>query len=1031
MAVIRRTVSVTNKRIGVNNFDTGADQVGLAIADAGEAIRDRAFRIDAQKAEEAGSDAALSVDAEKFLQFDSQGKPLAIEAPEGFGRIARDSFKKVAERRFVETVDRDIRLKMEELSIRYDRDPLGFDKAAESYLAGLLTVDKDNKFQQQILDIGAEVKERAKVNIMRSERNRARTNAAQHITSETLESTNLAIEKARLGDIAQAKEIAEERRVATKEGEGAGFKIGSSDVVKDNINGAIAGAYLSTQFQTLSRQDRIAIIRAAGVGGTNVVLSKEAQDVYSQVSNLITPSNQASVVAELRSNNSSIVSDEDFALRSNKIAANEKLNNLLQGYDDINFALESSYISEANKAMNTPKDFDVIFGGTYTQLEARIDEIKDLTSMVDDDGKPLNSQTSANMQEEAKRSFMTPWLLNAAAQGNQDQLKNYILTGSHDGSLNSYQVNTIDKLKEFQLLLPTDVNDSAVKALLNTDLGKLADQQKKQQLKVDLSNEAYELSAQLAGGFDKTRNGESFEEIFSDKVSKSGLDPVTQDALGKIVQFGALRGEINGIASGLSSSQIEDVISYIDSDGQTDIDEGVTKNLGDKILSEKNEEAIDAGAKHLEELRGNAVRREADAAANRKFLDDMQTILEGKADPNTADSRKTVDEFNTRNGIDIYNPATWQNNPEAIHVMAKVPPQKLVDALNIMVQRGTTPNPDAIISLYRTLTSYTGYGSPKDVLGDSLGGYTATNLKKVMLDDMIEGIDAGLYSTTQDAIDAMISRKTEVTKNTIEDTLGASADDKKTIMNDILNSAVGKDNIDNHISDDFKNLATQLAGLGYKQEDIKTKLKDIFEREYGDAGVVVDFDRPIEGRKKTRMSLDKLTRNGEEVSDIHAVLNQQLKSLDAVLFNPNESFPIGFTTRTKGFLEGQFEWFEDPRFEGKSMVVLSPAPDATKANPKFLTYQVSRRDGILILDPFIVEKDGKALWPSFDINSEMAEARGFKEQNDQAMKRSELEAQARAAAAKDEADRIRMQNADPTIVERYSGFGTTPQGSSF
>ena len=33
MAVIRRTVSVTNKRIGVNNFDTGADQVGLAIAD--------------------------------------------------------------------------------------------------------------------------------------------------------------------------------------------------------------------------------------------------------------------------------------------------------------------------------------------------------------------------------------------------------------------------------------------------------------------------------------------------------------------------------------------------------------------------------------------------------------------------------------------------------------------------------------------------------------------------------------------------------------------------------------------------------------------------------------------------------------------------------------------------------------------------------------------------------------------------------------------------------------------------------------
>ena len=1012
MAVIRRTVSVTNKRIGVNNFDTGADQIGFAIADAGEAIRDRAFRIDAQKAEEAGADAALSVDAEKFLQFDAEGKPTALETPEGFGRIARESFKKVAERRFIETVDKDLRNEFAELSVKYDRDPLGFDRAAEAYLTGLLTVDTNNKFQQQILDIGADIKERAKVNIMKSERNRIRQNATQHIASETQDAKILAIEKARLEDVAGAKEIAEERRIATQEGEGAGFKIGSSDVVKDDINGAIAGAYLSTQFQTLSRQDRIAIIRAAGVGGTNVVLSKEAQAVYSQVSDLITPSNQASVLAELRSNNSAIISDEDFALRTTQIAANEKLNNLLQTYEDVNFALEKSYAEQANIAIDTTKDFDAIFGGTYAQLTARIDEIKDLTSMVEGDGKPLNSTTSLNMQEEAKRDFITPWLLNAAAQGEQDQLKNYILTGTHNGKLNSYQVNTVDKLKEFGLLLPTDVNNTAVKTLLNTDIGKLVDQQKEQQLKVDLSNEAYDLSAQLAGGFDTTRNGESFAEIFSDKVSKSGLDPTIQDTLGKIVQFGALRGEINGIASGLSSSQIEDVISYIESGGQTDIDEGITKTLADKILAEKNEETIEAGTKHLDDLRSNAVQREANANADRKFLDNMQTILEGKADPNTADSRKTVDEFNTRNGIDIYNPATWQNNPEVIHIMAKVPPQKLVDALNIMVQRGTTPNPDAIISLYRTLTSYTGYGSPKDVLGDSLGGYTATNIKKVMLDDMIEGIDAGLYRTTQEAIDAMISRKTEVTQNTIEKTLGASADDKKTIMNDILNSAVGKDNIDNHISDDFKNLATQLAGLGYDQEDIKTKLKDIFEREYGDAGVVVDFDRPLEGRKKTRMSLDKLTRNGEEVSDIHAVLNQQLKTLDAVLFDPNESFPIGFTTRTKGFLEGQFEWFEDPRFEGKSMVVLSPAPDATKANPKFLTYQVRRRDGILILDPFIVEKDGKALWPSFDINSEMVEARGFREQNNQAMERSRLEVEAAQAAADDEAERIRLQNID-------------------
>jgi hypothetical protein len=342
--------------------------------------------------------------------------------------------------------------------------------------------------------------------------------------------------------------------------------------------------------------------------------------------------------------------------------------------------------------------------------------------------------------------------------------------------------------------------------------------------------------------------------------------------------------------------------------------------------------------------------------------------------------------------------------------MAKVPPQELVDALNIMTQTGAVTNPDAILSLYRTLNSYTGYGSPRDVLGDSLGGYRSTNIKKIMINDMIDGIDAGLYDNTKEAIDAMISRKTEVTEINIQRTLGASSEDKTQIMKEILDASIGNENRDPHINKEFTNLAKQLAGIGYNQEGIESKLTEIFERDYGDAGVVVDFDRPVEVRKKTRMSLDKLTRNGEAVNDIHAVLNQQLKDIDAILFNPNENFPIGFTTRTKGTFEGQFEWFEDPRFEGKSMVVLSPAPDATIRNPKFLTYKVSRRDGILILDPFIVEKDGKALWPAFDINSEMAESRGFKELNNQAMERSRLEAEAAQAAADDEAERIRLQN---------------------
>ena len=479
----------------------------------------------------------------------------------------------------------------------------------------------------------------------------------------------------------------------------------------------------------------------------------------------------------------------------------------------------------------------------------------------------------------------------------------------------------------------------------------------------------------------------------------------------------------------MSSSQIEDVIDYIDSDGQADIDEGITKTLADKILAEKNEEAINAGAKHLEELRTNAVRREAAEADELKYQQNLAEVIAGERDPNSADSRKVVDEFNIRNGIDIYNPDTWQNNPEAIHIMSKVPPQKLIDALNIMTSTGNVKNADSILSLYRTLSSYTGYGSPKDTFGDSLGGFQATEAKKAIIDEMIEGIDAGIYDNTQQAIDAMITRKKEVTQITLIECWRDK--DKKDKMSEILNESIGSENRDGYIDKEFTGLATQLAVLGYDKDAITKKLKDIFERDYGDAGVVVDFDRPLEGRGKTRMSLEVLAREGEEVSEIHTVLNQQLQTIDAVLFDPNKSFPIGYTNRRDGTFGPVLEWFEDPRFKDKSMVVLSPAPDATKANPKFLTYKVSRRDGILFLDPFIVERDGQALWPSFDINSEMAEIRGFRELRDQATQKSELESEAAAAAAKDEADRIRAQNADPTIADRFSGFTTTPQGPSY
>ena len=1021
-AVIRRTVTAVNKRIGVNNFDTGADEIGRAIAEAGDTIRRTAFKIDAEKAEKIGMDRAMAIESENIRKLDESGNPVALEAPEGYGRIARQAYQRVIERRFVETIDKDIRVKAQELAIKHDRNPLEFSKAMDAYIGGL-TNKQDTKFNQQIIEMGAIAKEQTHLRLVEAARNRARANAAQHVIAQNLESTNLAIQKARQNDIAGALDIESERFSATGDAEGAGLKIGSASQFRDNFRGQVAGANLASNFPTLSRSDRNQIVSAISSGGVNVTLSKEAKQVYDRVSNLITPSNQDTVLAEIRSSNSALISQEDFELRQQRIINQKAVSDLLTTLPSTDFALGKSYIEESQKAINTPQEFDKFFGGAWYQFQARQDQFMNMAKPDANGEQALSTEAALRFSEDAKMQFMEPWLLNAAAQGNQDQLKSYILNGTHDGSLNSYQIQTIDSLKKYDLLSATDVETPAIKTLLNTDIGKLQDRQSEMREKVELTNSAVELAASLERGFVVDEFGTSLEERFSDNLSKSSLDVGEQQLLMNSIKAASLRGQISGWASGLSSGELEDVSRYIESGGQTELPMGRARTVGEKILAVGNQDLIENGKTHIEALRTGAARLEAENAAEVKYQDNLQSILEGRRDPNEADARKVVDEFLKRTGVDIYNQETW--TPESIAVMSRVPPQSLVDALNIMTSTGQSRNADSVLSLYRTLRNFTGYGSPKDSLGDSLGGFSASETKKALLDEMIDGIDAGIYANTQEAMNVMMARREKASSQNLQDTFGKTKEDRAKAFESILNTAVGAKNRDAFIDSEFTSLAEQLALLGYKQTEITTKLTSIFNRDYGNAVAVVDFNRPLEGRNVTRLSLETLTANGEDVNDIYNVINGELSSLGAMLYDTSRSFPLNQFEKNdpRSLTVSSMKWYEDPRFEGKSMVVLSPAPDATKRNPKFLTYQVVRRDDAFLLEPFIVGEGANAIWPSFQINEEMAYSRGIRAVNEAQLQQAQILEQNEQKIMRDENERIRQQQGNP----RSSGLSIPPR----
>ena len=121
--IIRRARQQFNQPIGVVRMDTGAAEVANAFAEAGESIRRQAYQVDAEEAKKRGEEAAAAAPSIKLRAY-KDGEPVDLSPPEGFGRIARESYRAVIERRFLETMDTDIRLKSKELAGKYDRSPL-------------------------------------------------------------------------------------------------------------------------------------------------------------------------------------------------------------------------------------------------------------------------------------------------------------------------------------------------------------------------------------------------------------------------------------------------------------------------------------------------------------------------------------------------------------------------------------------------------------------------------------------------------------------------------------------------------------------------------------------------------------------------------------------------------------------------------------------------------------------------------------------------------------------------------------------
>ena len=161
MAVIREQRTFRNQPIGVVRASRAGEEYWQTVGRAADELTQTAYRAAADQAKKTGMETAEAVKQSDFRTID----PLTGEietfnmpsVPQNFGTIARDAFERVAENRYVKSVESAIKEKSAEIALTHQSHP----QAVERYEADMgeylsqVTKNVQPRFQETTRDIAA------------------------------------------------------------------------------------------------------------------------------------------------------------------------------------------------------------------------------------------------------------------------------------------------------------------------------------------------------------------------------------------------------------------------------------------------------------------------------------------------------------------------------------------------------------------------------------------------------------------------------------------------------------------------------------------------------------------------------------------------------------------------------------------------------------------------------------------------------------------------------------------------------------
>ena len=915
--VIRRSVTATNQRIGINNFDTDAAAVGQALANAGETLRRKAFEIDTKKATQTGEDAARAVEASKFKQF-VNGTPIAMQAPEGYGDVAREAYRRVAERRFVDTIDQDIRLKAQELSVKHARSPLAFKNEMDGYLTSL-GENADGRFREFIINAGTAVKEGSYLGLLDQERKRTRVEQAQFLGAQNIEHTEMATTKAYQLDLSTALSIVANRQEATSDGEQAEIiPKGSSLTYFDGAVGRVAGAYLGSiianETNALTRKQIVAMITSRGNLGN---ASEEVQKLFNQtikyklpdgktadvkLKDLITSTNYQSVAtvanaingdmdaidAEIQARKAEELRNEAEALRQNSIRTDDKTSELFQNLTDQ--GLETAIDAFAADA----PEGEIInnlaaLGQRYKQFE---DYINDIPAEI-----MSGDQKRAKLQE-VRTVLQQTYLARAAGEGNPENFKAGLANPESKafGLMTPKQQAVVTGLHNYGLYEVGD--DNAVSATISLSSSELVLRMQKEAEYMEFLKEYTQLNSDVLNG---TVDSSEIADFLKRSNVSAALSPDQKLGFKRGLNLSSSINSLKTFGANLNSNQLTVMAQFIKNgvdlseDGFAQLSEE-QKNAALNATEGMNESEREAIGRNLEQMA--AVRRMQEAEA--KVESDKQQyridFYNSKVDYTSQKAKDFAQEELDRIGFDLSDNSTWTDN--AMVVLQFSVATEIENQFDSLAAGRPTASVENLLQLYERLAKFEYKdGTKRNFLKGQLKDVTRN-----VIDAAFLGNQFGLYKNMTEAFNSINMEARNASSKQVADYKSAvfiDAEEGKSISPAEYVSKILGDEADYVVNNELGAIANQLAGLMIPKEIIEKQIQGYFDERYQDAKYVVDPARPIGAKGKSRHALSVIFNNDPDL-ERYALeqINNELVKNGYTLANIHEGFEIDPTEPT-------------------------------------------------------------------------------------------------------------------------------------